>query len=67
MANSTPPIGDPKATATPAALDAVTISLILAFHISLNNESRDRGHTVTLVIPPKLPRDDIPKTTSDVY
>jgi hypothetical protein len=26
--NSTPPMGEPKATATPAALDAVTISLI---------------------------------------
>jgi hypothetical protein len=29
MENSTPPIGEPKATATPAALLAVTISLIL--------------------------------------
>ena len=29
MEKSTPPIGDPKATATPAALDAVTISRIL--------------------------------------
>lgn len=28
--NSTPPIGDPKATATPAALDADKISLIFA-------------------------------------
>ena len=28
MENSTPPIGAPKATATPAALDAVSISLI---------------------------------------
>lgn len=27
--NKTPPIGEPKATATPAALDAVNISLIL--------------------------------------
>jgi hypothetical protein len=27
--NMTPPIGEPKATATPAALAAVTISLIL--------------------------------------
>lgn len=30
-ANKTPPTGDPKATATPAALDAVSIS-----HISAN-------------------------------
>jgi hypothetical protein len=29
MENNTPPIGEPKATATPAALAAVTISLIL--------------------------------------
>src|SRR6266550_7462810 len=29
MENSTPPIGDPKATATPAALAAVIISRIL--------------------------------------
>jgi hypothetical protein len=29
-ANNTPPMGDPKATATPAALDAVKISLISA-------------------------------------
>ncbi len=29
MEKSTPPIGEPKATATPAALAAVTISLIL--------------------------------------
>jgi hypothetical protein len=33
--NSTPPIGEPKATATPAALAAVTISLILPLsHLS---------------------------------
>jgi len=30
IAKRTPPIGDPNATATPAALDAVTISRILA-------------------------------------
>lgn len=30
IANRTPPMGDPKATATPAALEAVRISLILA-------------------------------------
>jgi hypothetical protein len=30
IANKTPPMGDPKATATPAALEAVTISRILA-------------------------------------
>lgn len=29
MEKSTPPIGEPNATATPAALAAVTISLIL--------------------------------------
>jgi hypothetical protein len=29
MENKTPPIGEPKATATPAALAAVNISLIL--------------------------------------
>lgn len=29
MENKTPPIGEPKATATPAALAAVTISRIL--------------------------------------
>lgn len=29
-ANSTPPTGDPKATATPAALEAVSISRISA-------------------------------------
>ena len=29
MENSTPPIGEPKATATPAALAAVTTSRIL--------------------------------------
>lgn len=29
MENNTPPIGEPKATATPAALAAVTSSLIL--------------------------------------
>lgn len=29
MENRTPPIGEPNATATPAALDAVNISLIL--------------------------------------
>ena len=30
IAKSTPPMGEPKATATPAALAAVRISLILA-------------------------------------
>jgi hypothetical protein len=36
MENSTPPIGDPKATATPAALDAVTISRIFTERVSGN-------------------------------
>ena len=33
IAKSTPPIGEPKATATPAALAAVKISLILAARV----------------------------------
>lgn len=34
--NMTPPIGEPKATATPAALAAVTISLILPAVMSVD-------------------------------
>jgi len=42
--NKTPPIGEPKATATPAALAAVIISRILpiqAFHLSMLPSDQD--------------------------
>jgi hypothetical protein len=59
-------MGDPKATATPAALDAVTISLILAWYISGVASPETTELTMTLIVPPEHPGDDIPKTTSDV-
>ena len=44
--NSTPPIGEPNATATPAALAAVTISRI--FPESMSKIHQDRGDAVYL-------------------
>lgn len=38
MENKTPPMGEPKATATPAALEAVTISLILTFQSAITSD-----------------------------
>jgi hypothetical protein len=46
MEKSTPPIGAPKATATPAALDAVRISLILPDDMSdLEDDDMKTGRT----------------------
>jgi len=59
-------MGEPNATATPAALDAVTISLILAWYISGVANSEKVPLTMTLIVPPEHPGDDISKTTSDV-
>jgi len=67
IANKTPPMGEPNATATPAALDAVTISLILAWYISgVASPVETTELTMTLIVPPEHPSDDISKTTSDV-
>jgi len=46
--NSTPPIGDPNATATPAALAAVTISRIFPETMSKQSYIRNRKNIVYL-------------------
>lgn len=48
MENSTPPIGDPKATATPAALEAVKISRIFPTQEIVNNGKSDYNNTTNL-------------------
>jgi len=46
--NSTPPIGDPNATATPAALAAVTISRIFPESMSEQSSTRNRKNIAYL-------------------
>lgn len=53
IAKSTPPIGDPKATATPAALAAVKISLVLTVSLTGGGKS-NWSVTVTLGITTRL-------------
>ncbi len=61
--NSTPPIGDPKATATPAALEAVTISLILTvFSTQQDNRLEIQELAMTPIVSTEKPRHDVPKT-----
>ena len=46
--NNTPPIGEPKATATPAALAAVTISRIFPEKIGEQRLAHSRGNATHL-------------------
>lgn len=56
--NSTPPIGLPKATATPAAADAVRISLVfdaLCLYLPKNREITLPVHTAKWTLGPSFP------------
>jgi hypothetical protein len=63
MENNTPPMGEPKATATPAALDAVKSSRILTVHGSQRRiaEGHEKGYSLWLrsyrlnILPTTLP------------
>jgi hypothetical protein len=58
----TPPIGDPKATATPAALAAVTISLIFPDGDDLNT---DRQFEDRFTLAPREPTEKTGYQVSD--
>lgn len=66
-ANRTPPIGEPKATATPAALEAVSISLISA--IISENTRQSMMYSVTFASPEflKAPRYYISDTAGHMH
>ena len=67
--NSTPPIGEPNATATPAALAAVTISRIFPESVSGHKFAKTEGTWYTLAVrrPTEKSGHETPNATRDVY
>lgn len=67
--NSTPPIGEPNATATPAALAAVTISRIFPESIDKRGPavSREKPHTLAMRKPPEETGYEASDATRNMY
>lgn len=64
--NNTPPIGEPKATATPAALAAVRTSRILTAKVSHVRHLRTQL-TLAITEPREEAADDVANRTRDVH